>query len=273
MSPFVSVLLGQASAADSAGSSSDAKEAFHVGPNYYEAGHRFYDPLLWGPNRWPGGTDSAFGQTVQAYYTEVLTLSDKLFRLFAHALDLPQDHFAGLTDRGMDSMNLIHYPPASLLSQGGREAGCNAAGAGPDQMGIGAHTDFECFTLLAQEHDGASGLEVLDPASGVWQSVPSPGSGAFVLNVGDMLARWSCDVLRSTVHRATNPATDHRYAIAFFRCCNYDTQLEPLVPLERRVREYKPIGAGEHMLQRIGAANEATAGGTLSAPLHEDEIC
>ena len=123
--------------------------------------------------------------------------------------------------------------------------------------------------LLAQEHGGASGLEVLDPASGVWQSVPSPGSGAFVLNVGDMLARWSCDVLRSTVHRASNPANDHRYAIAFFRCCNYDAPLEPLVPPERRAREYETIGAGEHMLQRIGAANEVTAGGTLSVPVHK----
>ena len=77
--------------------------------------------------------------------------------------------------------------------------------------------------------------------------------GAIVVNVGDILARWSNDTFKSTVHRAVNDEHQDRLAIAFFRCCNYDTMVENLV--EGSASKYPPVLAGEHMLARIEDAN------------------
>jgi len=76
--------------------------------------------------------------------------------------------------------------------------------------------------------------------------------GTIVVNVGDILARWSNDTFKSTVHRAVNDEAHDRYAIAFFRCCNYDTVVENLLDTTSK---YPPVLAGEHMQARIEDAN------------------
>ncbi|MEZ1842546.1 2OG-Fe(II) oxygenase family protein, partial [Pseudomonas putida] len=87
---------------------------------------------------------------------------------------------------------LIHYPPA-------------AARQSADQPGAGAHTDYGCVTLLYQ--DAAGGLQVQN-RQGEWIDAP-PLDGTFVVNIGDMMARWSNDRYRSTPHRVNSPRGVH----------------------------------------------------------------
>ena len=222
-----------------------------------------YCETFFAPNRWPGSAPSGTGESssfdaaefrdnMERYHAAVRGLSDELFPLFARSLGLSERYFDDLVDKGMDSMNAVHYP---ALPSSERERG---------QLGIGEHTDYECFTLLSQ--NGVSGLEILcehdgdgqgggDEREMRWMRVP-PLTDAFVVNVGDLLARWSDDRFKSTVHRAVNNNEGlSRLSIAYFRCCNFDTQIKSLVVPSGQSGKYPPVMAGEHMLKRIGEAN------------------
>ena len=220
-------------------------EVFHMGPEL-SSSDPAYCETFFAPNRWPKAEE--FRENMERYHASVLGLSDELFPLFARSLDLDETYFDKLVDKGMDSMNAVHYP---ALPSSERERG---------QLGIGEHTDYECFTLLSQ--NGISGLEILSECSDGdggepemrWMRVP-PLTGAFVVNVGDLLARWSDDRFKSTVHRAVNNNEGlSRLSIAYFRCCNFDTRIESLVAEEGQGK-YPLVVAGEHMLKRIGEAN------------------
>eukprot|EP00658_Telonema_sp_P-2_P073788 TRINITY_DN62903_c0_g1_i1.p1 TRINITY_DN62903_c0_g1~~TRINITY_DN62903_c0_g1_i1.p1 ORF type:complete len:197 (+),score=26.85 TRINITY_DN62903_c0_g1_i1:149-739(+) len=179
-----------------------------------------------------------------SYYDCVREFSDQMFRIFALSLNLSEHHFDQMVGDGMDSLNCLHYPP--LLDQRSTQ-----------QMGIGSHTDFECFTLLAQHgQTETGGLEILRAPNDPWVRMPAV-DGGYVVNIGDLLARWSNDRFKSTVHRARNPTEPghHRYSMAFFRCCNYDTTVSSLDQCSPAM--YPPVRAGEHMLKRISDANNA----------------
>lgn len=221
----------------------DFKEVFHVGPTLARE-HRCYHELLFSENVWP--QDIGFKEGVSQYYREVHELSDVMFQVFARCLDLERDFFKPLTDQGMNSMNMIHYPPLTDFPKGKEEMDMQR------QLGIGEHTDFECFTLLAQHGVEEPCLDIWVDQR--WMPVP-PIPSAFVVNIGDMLSRWSNDLFQSTIHRARNHATKDRYSIAFFRAPNFDTMLTGLGPETGRPK-YEPVSAGEHLLQRISKANE-----------------
>ena len=220
----------------------DAKEAFHFGQELPRS-HKCYNPVLFAPNVYP---TPKFEAALGGYQRAVREFSDDMFRIFALSLELPEQHFEAMVHEGMDSLNCLHYPPLpSSEAQG-------------SQMGIGSHTDFECFTLLAQQTDtDTGGLEILQSPSQPWVRMPAI-EGAFVVNIGDLLARWSNDKFKSTVHRARNPTEEghHRYSMAYFRCCNYDTTVSSLDPVG--TAKYPPVQAGKHMLDRILQANSHT---------------
>ena len=92
---------------------------------------------------------------------------------------------------------------------------------------------------------------------GEWNSVSSGPPGALVVNIGDLMARWSNNTLRSTVHKARNPPRGGpgRLSMARFCCCNFDTMVESLIPPEEQAPIFPPVSAGLHMLERIGEAN------------------
>eukprot|EP00300_Choanocystis_sp_HF-7_P041618 c8401_g1_i1.p1 GENE.c8401_g1_i1~~c8401_g1_i1.p1 ORF type:complete len:361 (+),score=80.10 c8401_g1_i1:44-1126(+) len=218
----------------------DHKEVFLMGRDL-PVGHPHRFPALFAPNAFPSRQLLPdFEPRLRAYYDHVLTTSDKVFSLFATALSLPPDYFAPLTNQSMDSMNCIHYPP--MPENATPEAIAS-------QMGIGAHTDYECFTLLWQQPDGPTSLQIY--LNGEWKVIP-PIQGTFVVNIGDMMARWTDDLFRSTVHRARVSTSQHRYSIAFFRACNYDTVLKSLISEQGK---YPPVLAGEHLMKRINEAN------------------
>jgi len=203
-----------------------------------------------GVNVWPDNLPG-FRETVLDYYHRVLEIGQLLFPLFALALDLPENFFDDKTTKPAAIMRLLHYPPQSPTS----------FESDPDssrrQIGIGAHTDYECFTILWQ--DRAGGLQVRNTAGKWVDAVPIPGT--LVLNLGDQFARWTNDIFKSTLHRVINRSGLERYSIPLFFGTDYDVPLEPIptcVSLESPSKYDKVITAGEYVKSRLEATYAAT---------------
>ncbi|KAJ6455462.1 2OG-Fe(II) oxygenase [Mycena sanguinolenta] len=191
--------------------------------------------IMAGANAWPARPPE-FRQAALEYYHRALNLGRLLFPLFALALDLPEDFFADKTRHSAAIMRLLHYPPQF--------------GEVDDRViGIGAHTDWECFTILWQQ-PGIQALQVLNSFK-EWINVP-PIEGTLVINLGDEFARWTNDVFTSTVHRAINRSGVERYSIPLFFGTDYNVLLEPIpscVSSERPAR-YEAITAGDYIRSR-----------------------
>jgi isopenicillin N synthase-like dioxygenase len=199
----------------------DKKEAFDVNLDAPEGGA----PML-GPNLWPDLP--GFREPVGAYYAAVAALARRLFRGFALALGLPEDHFDAHLKRPPSQLRLIHYP-----------FDADAA----DAQGIGAHTDYEFFTILRSTEPG---LEVMN-GDGRWIDAP-PQPGCFVINIGDMLEAWTNGEFTATSHRVRKVQAE-RYSFPFFATCDYDTVVAPhpyFVSAERPAR-YPTLVSGEHL--------------------------
>lgn len=198
----------------------------------YLAGHIMYGPNIWPANP-PGFRDALYG-----YHAAALGLGRVLFRGFARALGLPGDWFADKTDKPMAQLRAIHYPPSDDPAR-------------PDRPGIGPHTDYECFTILAQD---APGLQVRNIA-GKWVEAP-PIPGALVINIGDMMTVWSNGEFVSTLHRVINRTGGHRLSLAFFFGTNYDTIVAPLETCTGpgNPPRHEPVHAGEWQVRNIAAA-------------------
>jgi len=203
----------------------DHKEAFDVG---FEVPAD--DPLvlantpLLGPNHWP--EVPGFKPSVQAYYAAVFALGRKLFGGFALALGLAEDYFDPLVTRPPSKLRLIHYPfDADAV----------------DAPGIGAHTDYECFTILQADQPG---LEVMNDL-GQWIDAP-PIADAFVVNIGDMLEVMTAGTFVATAHRVRK-VSHERYSFPLFYACDYHTQIKPLPAFAQGGQDYEEIAIGEHM--------------------------
>ena len=189
--------------------------------------------LLYGPNLWPS-KPPALRRAVEAYYAAMLEVSNALLRAFALALALPEAYFDDKFDRAAGALRLLHYPPRP---------------PGETRLGVGAHTDYETFTILAQ--DANPGLQVLNGA-GRWIDIP-PVAGTFVVNIGDLMARWTNDRFTSNIHRAANRTGRNRYSIPFFMGANVNTEircLESCTGPDDPPR-YPPVLAGAHIEARL----------------------
>jgi isopenicillin N synthase-like dioxygenase len=120
---------------------------------------------------------------------------------------------------------------------------------GADQFGVSSHTDYGCLTLLYQDDTG--GLQVQGSA-GAWLTA-HPIHGSFVVNVGDLLARWSNDRFRSTPHRVVNRSGRARYSTGLFVDPNRDTLITPVVRPGEAAR-YEPVTCGDYLRSRLDAA-------------------
>jgi isopenicillin N synthase-like dioxygenase len=227
----------------------DVKESFYL------------DVEAIGPNQWPDeALVPGFRAALSAYAASMEALARRLMALFEQALGLPRGHFDGFMRHPTCTTRLLHYPP-------------QPTDARPGQIGCGAHTDWGALTLLAQ--DDAGGLQVQTPA-GDWNDVP-PAEGAFVVNVGDMMQRWTNDRWPSTVHRVVNkdrpkgraedgraprgPGAEgdlgapfsgrNRYSIAYFFDLDAESVIEPLASCVDATHpaRYGPLTAGEHLAE------------------------
>jgi isopenicillin N synthase-like dioxygenase len=197
------------------------------------------DVAMTGANVWPDDLPG-FRPNVMEYYHAAVRLGKSLFPLFALALGLPSTYFDDKTRKSAAIMRLLHYPPQT--------------GTVDDRIvGIGAHTDFECFTILWQQ-DGIPALQALN-ADNKWVDV-APIPGTLVINLGDQLARWTNDVFKSTKHRAVNRSGTRRYSIPLFFGTDYDVELVPMLTCvsPERPPKYEPVLAGEYVKSRLEAA-------------------
>ncbi len=227
----------------------DMKEAFNVGldlaPDDPEliSGQPFRSLNAW-PNL-PG-----FRETTLAYFSACAALGARLHRAFALNLGLDPDFFADKFDRPMATLRLLHYPAPPR-------------GSDP-RTGAGEHTDYGNLTLLAT--DDVGGLEVRTRA-GQWIEAPVV-RGAFIVNIGDCLMRWTNDVYVSTPHRVVNRSLKERYSIAFFYDPNPDAMVEtiPSCVREGEFTRYPPIPAADYLKMRLDASKpkEADLSGALA---------
>ncbi|MBL8382166.1 MAG: isopenicillin N synthase family oxygenase [Burkholderiales bacterium] len=213
----------------------DLKEGFYMGW-HLEPDHPLVRAGLpnHGPNAWPAGLPG-FREQMQAYYAALFDLGRRIARLVALSLELPEDHFDGDFETPMTILRLLHYPP-------------HPANARPNQLGAGAHTDWGLITILAQ--DDCGGLEVRN-ADGVWLQAP-PIPDTFVVNLGDMLERWTNGLYRSNLHRVRNAAAGRdRYSVPFFLEPSYHVRLEclPTCTGPGNPPRYPPCSAGEHIAE------------------------
>jgi isopenicillin N synthase-like dioxygenase len=192
---------------------------------------------LYAPNIWPAGLP-AFRAAMLAYHEEILKLGHHLFAAFALALGLEESYFEPMITKPTRAQRIVYYPSQDGVID-------------EDQIGIGAHSDYECFTILAQHEVPA--LQVLNSA-GEWIAAP-PIPGTFVVNIGDQMARWSNDLFASTIHRAINTTGRPRYSIPFFLGTNYDTLIDALPGCVSadRPRKYEPVIAGDYVQSRFDA--------------------
>ena len=232
----------------------DLRETYFLGPiddhrDHFRAQSDAVD--AYAPNIYPEeppGTATALVEIYRAYER----LAADLLRMFAFALGQREDFFAGANKRHFSILSSHHYPPLDTPPA-------------PGQLRTGAHTDYGAFTILAMTAaDG--GLEVRMPGDG-WQPVrPSPG--ALVVNLGDMMARWTNDRWTSTLHRVVNPrelrsARSRRQTIGYFMHPDFDAAIEavPSCVPPNEAPTYPPISAGAHIAMKIAASH---AGGRVT---------
>jgi isopenicillin N synthase-like dioxygenase len=219
----------------------DLKEVFNIGPPGPPA-HEFADPdeaWAYSPNLWPAalpGLEPAW----TAYYDAMRDLGQRLMSLFARGLGLPPGFFAAGTGHAANALRAINYPARDTAPL-------------PGQSRAGAHTDYGTLTILRQ--DTVGGLEVLGPA-GAWAGV-EPVPGAFVVNIGDLMARWTNDRWRSTLHRVIDPpnprAAARRQSMAYFQNANWSAEISCLPTcLEPGAQpRYEPVLAGPHLMAKF----------------------
>lgn len=213
------VPVGEEQFADGA---SDLKEAYDVNCDYAPSTGR--RPLL-GPNTWPDMP--GFREDVESYYRHVTGIGRQLFRAFALAFDLDERHFDAHLRHPPSQLRLIHYPLDA---------------AAEDRSGIGAHTDYECFTLLFAT---APGLQIV-ARQGQWIDVPLI-EGTMIMNIGDMMEILSNGRYLATRHRVKK-VRQERYAFPLFHACDYDYVVAPVTRGE--APRYAPLRGGEHLFNQ-----------------------
>ncbi len=187
---------------------SDLQEGYEVGFDLPadDPDHLAGNPLM-GPNIWPAEVP-AFETAISAYFDDLMRVGRLLYRLFALSVDMPETFFDDKLTKPCAQLRVLYYPDAKPQD---------------DTVGIGAHTDYESFTILWQSQPG---LQVQNRA-GQWIEAP-PIPGTFIVNIADMMMRWTNDRFVSTPHRVMNISGKARYSLALFFATDYDTIVECL---------------------------------------------
>ncbi|CZR57300.1 related to gibberellin 20-oxidase [Phialocephala subalpina] len=203
------------------------------------------------PNNWPSGDDEAveFKKVMLDFHDQCKELHVEVMRAIAVGMELSESYFDNFTDVGDNTLRLLHYP----------EVKKDVFKNNNLQVRAGEHTDYGSITLLFQDMRG--GLQVKSPNGNFIDATPIEGS--VVVNAGDLLARWSNDTIKSTLHRVVEPPAPEegdvhpaRYSIAYFCNPNFESKIEAIEGTyggEKGARKYEDILSGEYLVQRLAA--------------------
>ena len=202
-----------------------------------------FAPTIW-PDE-PRGFREAWG----GYYAAMENLAARIMRAFAAALDLPEDFFSPFTDAPISALRALNYPALASPGEGGA-------------IRAGAHTDYGSLTILLPQA-GSRGLEILAP-DGNWMEV-KPIPGAFIVNIGDLMARWTNDRWTSTLHRVVIPADGgaaRRQSFAFFHQPNWDAEIVVLEAClaPEEMAKYPPVKSGPYLMRKFKSTTGGRAG-------------
>ncbi len=193
---------------------------------------------LMGPNNWPDFMPE-LRTALYHYYEAVLACGNDLLRAFAVGLGLHQTFFLEKYERPLARGSIIYYPtqPPDL---------------GRSQFGVAPHTDYGCITIVWQ--DASGGLQVRN-REGEWIAAP-PIEGTFVINIGDLMARWTNGLFASTPHRVVNRSGRARHSMAVF----FDPSFDAVVSCPESLHavggpaRYEPVTCGAYVLSRFNDA-------------------
>ena len=194
------------------------------------------NPFL-GRNQWP--TEMLdFKRSVYPFFEAGLQCGRDMMRAFALGMGLPDDSFLKATDEPIARSSIIHYPP-------------QPADLGVEQFGVAPHTDYGCLTLLWQDQVG--GLEV-QTHEGEWVTA-HPIENTLVVNVGDLMMRWTNEGFKSTPHRVVNSKGQERYSMVIAWDPNFDTVVDPSVVCQNGdLPLYLPVNCGDYVLLRFDSS-------------------
>jgi len=219
----------------------DMKESFAVGADQ-PTGDREVDAFWFQPNVYPAELPG-LQPAVVAYLARMRALADELLVLCAAALGLERDFFTRHTGHATHTMNINWYPPVAVAGQ-----------PEPGQFRIGPHTDFGTVTILDRE-PGRGGLQVWTQQDG-WEDAPYQ-DGAFTINTGDLLARWSGGRWKSNRHRVLPPQAEapdeDLVSLVYFYEADHDAVIESLKPPIGRPNDYAPVVSAQFIKERLDA--------------------
>jgi isopenicillin N synthase-like dioxygenase len=227
-------------------SPADLFEAFNVGTAASDFPELALPLSHYPENLWPD-RPAGFEPAVRAWFSHAGGLAHELTRIFAAALGLPEDYFAPFQDHSVDMLRMNNYqmPDGDVRLDTG-------------QMGMGGHTDFGIVTILWADRV-IPGLQILDPDGG-WHDV-TPAPGALLINLGDMLARWTNDRWISTMHRVLAPLDAsgravRRRSAAYFHDGNADAVIACLPGCADADHPalYEPVTVAEHIAAKLAGS-------------------
>ncbi|KAG6278794.1 hypothetical protein E4U47_004779 [Claviceps purpurea] len=200
------------------------------------------------PNHWPDERDNVslrgFRKDMVDFFRTCQALHVDVMRAIALGMGLEQDFFDQFINASDNNLRLLHYPGVKA----------KVFKLNPGQTRAGEHSDYGSITLLFQDSQG--GLQVKSPTGDFVDATPIEGT--IVVNAGDLLARWSNDTIRSTIHRVVEPPSqddEHpaRYSIAYFCNANLDSFIETLPGTysTEQDKKYKGVKSGEYIVQRL----------------------
>ena len=227
-------------------SNPDLKESFEIGRDDEEA-H---------PNHWPDQREESgkkFKSVMLDFSAQCNEIHSQLMRAIALGMGYEEHFFDDYVKQGDNTLRLLHYRPVSRkvfeMNKGTVRAG--------------EHSDYGSLTLLFQDDRG--GLQVVDPRGDYVDVKPIPGT--IIVNAGDLLARWSNDLIKSTKHRVVEPPLElrngagqeqdeypARYSVAYFCNPDFDKWIEALPGTwegDKGGKRYEGINSGKYLVQRL----------------------
>ena len=196
------------------------------------AGTPFY-----APNQWP--EMPGFREAIEPYYMETYRLGMKILEGFALYLGRPEDFFSRHFTKPVADMVINHYPGTASLHV--------------SDQASGPHTDNGIVTILWQ--DSLGGLEVMGK-DGNWISA-TPLRGSFVINIGELMKRWTNGRFKATVHRVVHLQDKSRYSMPLFCNPNFRTIVDPRdLGVSDADAQHPPVQSGEFLIERFKATRK-----------------